>query len=417
MNISSLENKAGCYLIQREQRPNAYEIGKSENIKDALSIVNIKIHVIIYLDNISFCEDEIVKIFKVKFKCIAIGSLCLFEGDLELMKTEFVSICEKIKNTHNYKCIYNDTSIDLFSDSDLLRTIHMEELNLSYRPMDNKINLTRLAKEMKNDFDLMTYLRSEEFYLELLKLDSNKNLHKNSICILRHKLSTSCVICKYDDFTDKDAYDLIHIYNIKPNIKITNMSQITKSVIVPIERCETSLLDFNRNHSTHPHHGIYADESIARLIIDKFCNDRSKWNDIFERFDHELYGTSMDIIDRHVFWYYSGCIVVKSFDNYYNGTLTFNSINKTRKRTLEQFLYGSKIIRKAIETFKDKYNCYPIIDKRNEKIKELRGIYLHEEIFKMLIHTLHPIHENIINTFIELSSHEDEIEKAMRDIE
>ena len=46
MNITSLKNKAGCYLIQREQRPNAYEIGKLENIKDTLSIVNIKIHVI-----------------------------------------------------------------------------------------------------------------------------------------------------------------------------------------------------------------------------------------------------------------------------------------------------------------------------------------------------------------------------------
>lgn len=406
----TLEEKAGCYLIQRKQHPNAYEIGKSENIKDTLlSIIDIKIHVIIYLDNITFCEDEIMRMFKVKFKCIMISSLCLFEGDLELMKTEFISICEKIRSMRNYKCIYNDTSIDLFSNSDLLRTIHTEGLNLSYRPIDNKINLTLLVKEMKNDFDLMPYLRSEEFLIELLKLDQNRNLHKNSICILHHKLNDSYVVCNYDDFIDKNTYDLMHVYHIKPNIKITSALQITKSVIVSVERYETTLLDFSKNHSTHPHHGIYADETIARLIIDK-----SKWKNIFERFDHELYGTSMDIIDSHVFWYYNGYIVVKSFDNYYNGTLTFNSINKMHKRTLEQFLYGNKTIRKIIELFKDKHNCYPIIDRRNEKIKELRGLYLHEEIFKILIHILHPTYESMINTFIEISSHEDEIEKAMR---
>lgn len=170
----------------------------------------------------------------------------------------------------------------------------------------------------------------------------------------------------------------------------------------------TQLLDYSRVERTMYHSGIYGYIQIAEDIIYNFCksaDNLAKWRVLIEKQKYEIPGTSIDVLNNHIFWYYNRYVFIKSVnDDFYNASRIVNSVRKTdglTNKTLKYFLNNYKSFKDVRKQFMDSFGYDGVINREDNPVPELKGTYIHGYLIHSLLRWLSPRYELMTNIFLE----------------
>lgn len=325
------------------------------------------------------------------------------------------------------------------------------DVKVLQRLKDGFVNLNEMVKfvndKYKFSFKLSTYLKSKDFYVRLLDVDTTIQ-SKSFVYLLDFpdegyfKIGrTFDILQRYPkNIIEKNLIELVPVTDDKKaeralldfmetkytKVEGTNESFYYKSIqyvlryfrsVIKQNNFEVDLPSLKSkliNLGISGEKDTYGHIEIARIIINHLlkASDRKNWDLMFIKLIHEIPNTTLDFIYNKeekaecLYWYMDGYIYIKNLKtNYYNISRLVNSVSRTDKtdKKLNMYMARSKRFNDMIESYKA-YSGNPdntgIYKYQNKSQPLLSGYWMDEIYLLTILRWLNPSLEFEHNYFI-----------------